>query len=550
MTEPITGATSSTFEVRPADVGRFLYCQVTLTGPGGTVTRNTNVVGPVTPGGDTNLPVDPPPDLEFVAAVGDGFTSEAQRSRALPAGVQPGDTLVAIGGATHTSTSIQAQWDAGPSINGVTFDTLVAKFTNSASTITGCVWTKILTAADIAHNSVTWRYDSVVYAAYKNLASLAVGAGEFSGTDVTTADPGSIFAPPVNGGHLGVLWLGFDGRSLTADSTGMTLAAAAFPAGRRAPGLWHRFQGDSPTDYDPGAVTINSATKWYWLPLVATSGTPSGDLGGGETQPPILATFDAATSVAFGNASSLDAQLDTEIGVGTWKAGLGELAIEPGSGNKYLRARYAPTSQGSARITRKHAITPSTEYYVSFKVWAESTFDWVKDGKLGPGLAGGTAPTGGTTSPNGFTCRPTWHAPAGTSSLNRWAMYLYWPEQPATFGSAFYLNDPSDAQNYWRWPALNQWVQWAIRVKMNTFSGGSWQANGEIQCWTDSVSRRTVTGLRFRNSSMSSEFSIDAMYFATFFGGNNSSFSPPGTQHLRFDDIKVSTSSAQVDGVT
>jgi hypothetical protein len=511
----------------------------------------TEVVIGTTPESQS-IPDDPPPDLVFVDAVAYGHTTEAARTQAMPSGLQPGDTLVAVGGATHSSGSIQAQWDAGPSINGIPFTTLVNKFTDTGATITGCVWTKVLTTADITHGQVTWRYDSVVYAGYRNLGAITIGTAQSSSTDVTTADPAPMSAPSQdNGGHLGLLWIGYDSRTVTNDSTGMTLAAASNPAGRRAPSVRHRFQGENPTSYDPGSLTFSSSTKWYWLPLTVISANPEGDLGGGTAQPPVAATFDAATTVAFDSATTLNTQLDTQVGgTGTWASGSTELAIQPASGNKYLRARYAPTSQGSARITRKWAITPATEYYLSFKVWAESPFDWVKDGKLGGGLTGGTAPTGGTTSPSGFTCRLSWHAPASGSSLNRYSMYLYWPDQPQTYGSAYYLNDPTDSQNFWRWPALNQWVQFALRVKMNTQVGGVWQYNGEIQCWADGVSRRNVGGLRFRNPSMASEFSVDSFYFSSFFGGNNDTFAPPTTQFLRFDDIKVSTSSSQVDGVS
>jgi len=70
-----------------------------------------------------------------------------------------------------------------------------------------------------------------------------------------------------------------------------------------------------------------------------------------------------------------------------------------------------PTEKGSNRTLIKFPVTKSRTYQVTQKFFIETDFDWGgtnEGGKLGFGLAGGSAPTGGTIADDGFTARFMW----------------------------------------------------------------------------------------------------------------------------------------------
>lgn len=187
------------------------------------------------------------------------------------------------------------------------------------------------------------------------------------------------------------------------------------------------------------------------------------------------------------------------------------------------------------------------ELYLSYRVKFESGFDFVRGGKL-PGLAGGSAPTGSNqaTGTNGWSGRYMWrtdfkgvsgvpeqtvaewisyakYTDSGADGTGRDSDRAYWVESD---GSRSVLN--SDV-----WYTLTQ------RVKMNDPG----QRNGILQIWLDGRLVHDQQDVLFRTANT---FSIDKMYFSTFFGGG-SSWRTSKDEIAYFDDFKIGLTEADVD---
>ena len=156
---------------------------------------------------------------------------------------------------------------------------------------------------------------------------------------------------------------------------------------------------------------------------------------------------------------------------------------------------------------------------LEYSVYVPSGFDFVKGGKL-PGLAGGTANTGGRI-PNGFD---------GFSSRLLWkahglgAIYAYLPTS-TTWGSAFGSG---------RWTYRHaQWTHLKQTVKLNDPQN----SDGSISLEVNGNLIFQVKNLTFRKTS---DLKIDSILVSSFFGGNNASFAPSFNQQLQFKELILS----------
>ena len=61
-------------------------------------------------------------------------------------------------------------------------------------------------------------------------------------------------------------------------------------------------------------------------------------------------------------------------------------------------------------------------------------------------------------------------------------------------------------------------------------------ANGEIVLWVNGVQVLKETGLEFRTTE---RLKIDGLFFSTFFGGSDRSWSTPVDQYLEFEGFGV-----------
>lgn len=187
------------------------------------------------------------------------------------------------------------------------------------------------------------------------------------------------------------------------------------------------------------------------------------------------------------------------------------------------------------------------EVYLSYRVKFESGFDFVRGGKL-PGLAGGTSPTGNTQADgtNGWTGRMMWRTDfrgvSGqpqqlTSDAISYAKYT---------DSGFDETGRDEDREYWVEEGGDRtliesgvWYEIVQRVKMNDAG----QRNGILQIWIDGRLVHDQQDVLFRTANT---FSIDQMYFSTFFGGNED-WRTSKDEIAYFDDFKISLSPFEDD---
>ncbi len=193
----------------------------------------------------------------------------------------------------------------------------------------------------------------------------------------------------------------------------------------------------------------------------------------------------------------------------------------------YPAGRVGPEGGGAEFRVR---LPGSDDLRCAYWVRFGEELDFVRGGKL-PGLAGGTAPTGGAraTGTNGFSARLMWR-PRGAV-----VQYLYSPDQVGVWGDDLPydlsrdLPAPGEGQRHFR---AGRWHHVQHRVRLNTPG----ERDGMVQGWLDGERALDRRGLRFRDAAT---FTIDQLFFSTFFGGNEASWAPTKDEHVDFDGFVV-----------
>lgn len=167
---------------------------------------------------------------------------------------------------------------------------------------------------------------------------------------------------------------------------------------------------------------------------------------------------------------------------------------------------------------------------LTYEVKFESGFAFVKGGKL-PGLIGGhrkdhphSTLTGGhkPNGKDGWSARIMWRRDGNV------VQYVYHPDQPENFGHDFPWRIDGRPARF----IPGQWHVVKTEIQMNTPG----KKNGVIRSWLDGEPALEVTTLRFRDVA---EIGIDAVYFSTFYGGDEPSWAPPMKTHTFFDHFQV-----------
>jgi hypothetical protein len=176
------------------------------------------------------------------------------------------------------------------------------------------------------------------------------------------------------------------------------------------------------------------------------------------------------------------------------------------------------------------------DLYCAYRVRFAPGFDFVRGGKL-PGMVGGSHPTGGRPADDGFSARLMWR-PGGAA-----VQYVYSPHQTSTYGVdlPYLVSDhdgasPPDSPAPTGVPARFQpgvWHRVEHRVVMNTPG----QANGVLQAWIDG---KLALDRRDRVWRLDAAIHVDALYFSTFFGGNDPSWGAARDETVDFDDFVIS----------
>jgi hypothetical protein len=192
----------------------------------------------------------------------------------------------------------------------------------------------------------------------------------------------------------------------------------------------------------------------------------------------------------------------------------------PADSASQLAAATADTPHGGAQYYLADVNGPVDDAYLRYYLRFESGFDFVKGGKL-PGLYGGRV-TSGRKIPdgtNGFSTRYMWRANGAAE------VYAYLPTSVA--------HGTSLGRGSWVWPT-DVWTEVQQHVRLNTPG----RSDGVVQVWLNGVLVLNESGLTFRSDA---SLQIDGLFFSTFFGGGDASWSTPRDQYADFADFTVST---------
>ena len=185
--------------------------------------------------------------------------------------------------------------------------------------------------------------------------------------------------------------------------------------------------------------------------------------------------------------------------------------------DRNLRIRFQKGVYGvKCGIQGRSELSGNRTYTLTYQLKFDNGFDWRLGGKL-PGLAGGSAPSGGgrPTDGKGFSTRYMWR------QNGRLVVYAYYKDQTNYYGDDW---DVGVTFNAGQWYTLKQ------TVTVNTGNN----ANGRVEVWVNGTKRMDKTGLRL----MSQGNTVNSVYFDTFMGGNDASWGPNHTQYLRMDNFK------------
>jgi len=171
---------------------------------------------------------------------------------------------------------------------------------------------------------------------------------------------------------------------------------------------------------------------------------------------------------------------------------------------------------------------------LTYEVAFDAGFDWVKGGKL-PGLRGGTDPTGcsGGNQSTGLDCfsaRIMWR------TNGEGEVYAYIPspnglcsEKSIICNSDFGISISRGSFTF----SSGQWNRVTLLVQLNNPPN---VANGNVEVYFNNVQALAQQDLQIRASS---SVTAGGLYFSTFFGGSDSSWSTPTTTHTYFRNVEL-----------
>ena len=236
------------------------------------------------------------------------------------------------------------------------------------------------------------------------------------------------------------------------------------------------------------------------------------------------------TEASFNNTPTgpySEADVRSDFGAVQWTQTERASIVAEGQ-NRFLRVEFPAggvgPGEGGAQFRTDLGANSSDELFLSYRVRFENGFDWSLGGKL-PGLAGGTANTGGDR-PNG---RDGWSARMMWRQNGAATQYVYHPDQPGQFGDTTFWDVPF---------ATGRWLQVEHQVRLNTPG----RSDGFIRGWLDGRLVMDRQGMRFRDTA---DIEIDSLLFSTYFGGSTPEWAPDRDVHVDFDDFVVSAPGGQ-----
>jgi hypothetical protein len=182
-------------------------------------------------------------------------------------------------------------------------------------------------------------------------------------------------------------------------------------------------------------------------------------------------------------------------------------------------ARQYDRPEGGAQLYLPLRSGPADTLHLRYYLRFPADFNFVKGGKL-PGLYGGSV-TGGRHIPNGedgLSTRYMWR------TGGRAEVYAYLPTS-VDHGTSLGRGD-------WQWP-LGRWTCVEQDVRLNEPG----RKDGSVTIHLDGAEVLASDGLEFRTIG---RLGIEGVFFSTFFGGSDPSWSTPRTQYAEFAAFAVS----------
>ena len=171
---------------------------------------------------------------------------------------------------------------------------------------------------------------------------------------------------------------------------------------------------------------------------------------------------------------------------------------------------------------------PVDEITFGYKIKFASNFDFVKGGKL-PGIYGGEKGSdGGNKNNTGFSIRIMWRE-NGIGEI-----YAYLPiNQDASYKTISRVREnygDSLAYNKFHF-TINKWRRIRFYIKLNNINDN----NGILKLWIDEKLVFNYEKLNYRND----YYGINGIFFNTFFGGSDISWSSTRNTNIRFSEFFI-----------
>ncbi|MFI7613806.1 polysaccharide lyase [Nonomuraea terrae] len=181
-------------------------------------------------------------------------------------------------------------------------------------------------------------------------------------------------------------------------------------------------------------------------------------------------------------------------------------------------SRADGTPEGGAQLYLLLDDGPVESVRLSYHVRFPAGFAFVKGGKL-PGMFGGTEMNGGRIpdGTDGLSTRFMWRRNGAGE------VYAYLPTSQE--------HGTSLGRGSWTFP-VGRWARLEHELRLNTPG----RADGSITVWLDGRKVLSQADLVFRSTA---ELKIDGVFFSTFFGGDDASWSSPADQHVGFAGFEL-----------
>lgn len=233
-------------------------------------------------------------------------------------------------------------------------------------------------------------------------------------------------------------------------------------------------------------------------------------------------------SFEFGNVSAADIDRWLALDNLLFAINTRHLAIglkETGEG--YIRQRLIPTQEGSTQVSARGELAPATSYRLTQSFYLESGFDWGgknEGGKLGFGLGGNTAPTGGMIDKDGFSARIMWRGQGDGSA--RFSFYIYSSDrsQNLPYGDDYIIEDYSIP--------IGEWVDVTMEVTTNSAIS---KFDGSFRVWINNQLKLDQRSIQWQ--AKGSKPAVDRLLYTTFHGGGDSTWSPATSVFVRTSSI-------------